>query len=59
MPLDKTERSRAGDVSKAIAKGSLFIFIGTTTGTAIMALASILIARFLRPSSMGGITSPS
>jgi len=39
--------------AKAMAKGSLHIFIGNTSATVILALASILMARLLTPESYG------
>ena len=41
------------DVAKASARGSFFLFLGTTSSTIIMALGSILIARLLGPENYG------
>lgn len=41
------------DVAKASAKGSFFLFLGNTSSTIIMAIASILIARLLGPENYG------
>ena len=40
-------------IAKASAKGSFFLFLGTTSSTIIMAIASILIARLLGPENYG------
>jgi len=41
------------NVAKASARGSFFLFIGNTSSTIIMAIASILIARLLGPENYG------
>ena len=41
------------DIAKASARGSFFLFLGNTSSTTIMALASILIARLLGPENYG------
>jgi len=41
------------DIAKASARGSFFLFLGKTSSTIIMALASILIARLLGPENYG------
>lgn len=51
--MDEEKQDKAGKVAKAMAKGSLYLFIGSAAGTVIMTLASILIARFLGPEQYG------
>ncbi len=41
------------DIGKASARGSLFLFLGKTSSTIIMAIASILVARLLGPENYG------
>jgi len=41
------------DIAKLSAKGSFFLFLGKTSSTLIMSLASILIARLLGPEEYG------
>jgi len=41
------------DIAKASARGSFFLFLGNTSSTIIMAIASILIARLLGPENYG------
>jgi len=51
MSIDEGERLTKA--AKAMAKGSLYIFIGNTSSTVILALASIMVARFLTPQGYG------
>lgn len=41
------------DIAKASARGSLFLFLGKTSSTIIMAVVSILVARLLGPENYG------
>jgi O-antigen/teichoic acid export membrane protein len=41
------------DIGKASARGSFFLFLGKTSSTIIMAIASILVARLLGPENYG------
>jgi len=41
------------DIAKASARGSFFLFLGNTSSTIILALASIVIARLLGPENYG------
>jgi O-antigen/teichoic acid export membrane protein len=41
------------DIAKASARGSFFLFLGKTSSTIVMALASILVARILGPENYG------
>jgi len=41
------------DIAKSSARGSFFLFLGRTSSTIIMAIASILIARLLGPENYG------
>lgn len=40
-------------IAKASARGSFFLFVGKTSSTVIMAIASILVARLLGPENYG------
>lgn len=41
------------DVAKASVRGSFFLFLGKTSSTVIMALASVLVGRLLGPENYG------
>ena len=45
--------TKLNEVAKASAMGSFFLFLGNTSSTIIMAVASILIARLLGPENYG------
>jgi O-antigen/teichoic acid export membrane protein len=51
--MPPNERDKTDNVARAMAKGSLYIFVGNTVSTALMALASIQYARFLGPDGYG------
>jgi len=48
--------TEVGDIAKASARGTFFLFIGKTSSTIIMAVASILVARLLGPENYGRYT---
>jgi O-antigen/teichoic acid export membrane protein len=47
------ELPKVARVAKEAARGSLHIFVGNTSSTAILAIASIIVARLLGPSNYG------